>query len=197
MQDDFTTGLSRFIIWVYNFLGLISIPILTIIIGFSMANVFLHGQLAGNEIWQKVWAFVFAFAIEVNVVRLLFERRSKDDWNTLALAIGLGAVALVALMIESVQTSVGVDWNSGFMHWGVVVVLGLRVIMVMWLLVREGDRYGAVYRGEKGKFTTQQSLAKPQKQPKPSKISQPTMNGHSDSTAPTTVLDPQDSHSPF
>lgn len=133
-------NLSRRIAALYKWLGLISIPVLTIVTAVSVANVFTRGQLAQSQTVQIWWAIIFAAAIEVNIVRLFFESKHDNDKAAKSLGIGLIIVAGVSLIIEGVQQSIGFDWNNVYMQGVVGGVVGLRVIVVMFLLAREGSR---------------------------------------------------------
>src|SRR6266568_620152 len=99
------TKQARGIAKLYKWLGLYSIPVLTIVTIVSISNVFTHGELASDSHVQFAWAIIFATAIEVNIVRLFFE--SKLDHDTGAFIIGIVLVIVVgtALLIEGLQQS--------------------------------------------------------------------------------------------
>jgi len=137
-------NLSRRIAALYKWLGLISIPVLTIVTAVSVANVFTRGQLAQSQLIQMVWAVIFAAAIEVNIVRLFFESKHDHDTAAKSLGIGLIIVAGVSLIIEGIQQSIGFDWSNIWAQGVVGSVVGLRVIVVMFLLAREGSRLATV-----------------------------------------------------
>jgi hypothetical protein len=141
-------NLSRRIAALYKWLGLISILVLTVATFISVANVFMRGQLAQSYNVQMAWSFIFAAAIEVNIFRLFFEWRHDNDEGAKWLGIGLVLVAGVALSIEGLQQSIGFNWSD----WRIQVVIGiviiLRVVMVTWLLGREGSRLGLMVRDD-------------------------------------------------
>lgn len=131
---------ARVIAALYKGLGLYSIPLLTIVTIISISNVFTRGQLASDPRLQTLWAIIFAAAIEVNIVRLFFEWKLDKDKGALWLGIGLVFVAGVALLIEGLQQSIGFTWDNMYMQIVVGIVVGLRVLVVVLLLAREGSR---------------------------------------------------------
>src|SRR5436190_18453649 len=98
-------NLSRRIAKLYKWLGLISIPILTIVMVISISNGFTRGLIASSQGVQIAWAIIFAIAIEVNILRLFFEWKQDSDRGALWLGIGLVFVAGVALLIAGLQQS--------------------------------------------------------------------------------------------
>jgi hypothetical protein len=134
------TKQARWIAKLYKFLGLWSIPILTIATTISIANVFMRGQLASDTRLQFAWAVLFAAAIEVNIVRLFFEAKLDKDRGAFVLGIVLAFVAGVALIIEGLQQSIGFDWNNVYVQSFIGLVVALRVCVVVWLLAREGSK---------------------------------------------------------
>jgi hypothetical protein len=134
------TKQAKWIAKLYKFFGLWSIPILTIATTISIANVFMHGQLASDTRLQFAWAVLFAAAIEVNIVRLFFEAKLDKDHGAFVLGIVLAIVAGAALLIEGLQQSIGFDWSNILVQWTVGIVVAARVIVVVWLLAREGSR---------------------------------------------------------
>jgi len=141
-------NLSRRIAALYKWLGLISILVLTVATFISVANVFMRGQLAQSYNVQMAWAFIFAAAIEVNIFRLFFEWRHDNDEGAKWLGIGLVLVAGVALSIEGLQQSIGFNWSDWRIQLVIGIVVILRVVMVTWLLGREGSRLGLMVRDD-------------------------------------------------
>jgi hypothetical protein len=135
---------SRGIARLYKFLGLWSIPVLTLVTIISISNVFTHGQLASGSLVQMTWAVIFAAAIEVNIVRLFFESKLDKDRGAFVLGIVLAIVAGAALLIEGLQQSIGFDWANIVVQWTVGIVVGLRVLVVVLLLAREGAKLATV-----------------------------------------------------
>lgn len=148
-------NLSRRIAKLYVWFGLLSILVLTVVTSISVANVFTRGQLAQSSDVQTAWAIIFAVAIEVNIVRLFFEARYDDDKHAKWLGIGLAIVAGVALLIEGLQQSIGVNWSSFAMQSVIGIVIFLRVVVVVFLLAREGSRLGATARANTTNDATQ------------------------------------------
>jgi hypothetical protein len=134
------TKQARGIAKLYKWLGLYSIPVLTIVTIISISNVFVRGQLATWSWLEFVWAIVFAAAIEVNIVRLFFEAKLDNDKGAFVLGIVLAIVAGAALLIEGLQQSIGFDWNNIYVQWTVGIVVMLRVFVVVLLLAREGSK---------------------------------------------------------
>lgn len=133
---------ARGIAALYTWLGLISIPVLTIVTIISVSNVFTRGQLAQASWIETTWAIIFAAAIEVNIVRLFFESRLNKDRGAFWLGVGLVFVAGIALTIEGLQQSIGFNWSNYYVQVVVGFVVGLRVLVVVLLLAREGSRLG-------------------------------------------------------
>jgi hypothetical protein len=131
---------ARGIAALYKWFGLYSIPLLTVVTIISISNVFTRGALANSSGLEMAWAVVFATAIEVNIVRLFFEWKLDKDNGALVLGIGLVFVAGVALLIEGLQQSIGFTWSNLYVQIVVGVVVGLRVLVVVLLLAREGSR---------------------------------------------------------
>lgn len=140
----------------YTWLGLISIPVLTIVTVISVANVFVRGQLAQGSFIETFWAVVFAAAIEVNIVRLFFEAKlHKDRWSFI-LGILLIFVAGIALTIEGLQQSIGFNWTDSHVQIGLGFVVSLRVLVVVVLLAREGSRLATML--EQGEQESEQQM---------------------------------------
>lgn len=138
---------ARGIAHLYRFLGLYSIPVLTLVTTVSVANIFVHGTLIARLQWpgvEIVWAVVFAAAIEVNIVRLFFEARLYHDRIAFRSGVILVIVACFALLIEGMQQSIGFDWHSPLAQIGIGTVIVLRVCVVGLLLAREGSRLATV-----------------------------------------------------
>lgn len=131
---------SQRIAALYKLLGLLSIPLLTIVTIVSISNVFVRGQLATWQGLAFVWAVIFAAAIEVNIVRLFFEAKMNADKGAFTLGIILAIVAGAALLIEGLQQSIGFDWSNFVVQWTIGLVVFLRVLVVVLLLAREGSR---------------------------------------------------------
>ncbi len=134
------TGQAKGIAGLYKWLGLYSIPLLTIVTIISISNVFTRGQIANDPRLQTAWAIIFAAAIEVNIVRLFFEWKLDRDNGALWLGIGLVFVAGVALLIEGLQQSIGFGWGNFYLQFAVGSVIALRVFVVVLLLAREGSK---------------------------------------------------------
>lgn len=134
------TRQARGIARLYKWLGLYSIPLLTIVTIISISNVFSRGELASLSWLEIVWVAVFAAAIEVNIVRLFFEWKFEHDNSAKWLGIGLVFVAGVALLMEGLQQSIGFTWNNFYVQCVIGTMIGLRVFVVVLLLAREGSK---------------------------------------------------------
>ena len=121
---------------VYKFIGLYSIPVLTVATTISMVNVFTGGALSQWRWLEFVWAIVFSVAIEVNVSRLLSERTKLS----VALGLCLAVVAGIALIIEGLQQTIGVSWDNVWLHRAVVFSIILRVVVVVALMAVEAHK---------------------------------------------------------
>lgn len=129
-------GLQQFIINSYRFLGLLSIPALTVVTTISMANLFTAGRAAQWDNVSIVWAWIYAAAIETNVVRLFTEKRKAS----FALGLGLGVVTCIALQFEGMQQTGSMMWNSATVQILLPWIIGLRSILVYVLIAYEGRR---------------------------------------------------------
>src|SRR6266702_1451982 len=129
-------GLQRFIIGIYRFLGLLSIPALTVVTTISMANLFTAGKAAQWDNISVVWAWLYAAAIETNVVRLFTEKRKAS----FALGLGLGVVTCIALQFEGMQQTGSMMWNNPTVQMLLPWIIALRSILVYVLIAYEGRR---------------------------------------------------------
>lgn len=145
------TKQAKFIAYLYNFLGLWSIVLLTVCTIISMANVFTSGEFARWAWVTTAWALIFSATIDVNIVRMFVEgyverAQGQRVSGNIAYAIGgvLAVVTGAALFLEGVEQSIGLTWDSDIMHETLGVLLALRVICVVILMSREGRRLGHV-----------------------------------------------------
>jgi hypothetical protein len=129
-------GLQRFIIGIYRFLGLLSIPALTVVTTISMANLFTAGHAAQWDNISVIWAWVYAAAIETNVIRLFTEKRKAS----FALGLGLGVVTCIALQFEGMQQTGSMMWNNPTVQMLLPWIIALRSILVYVLIAYEGRR---------------------------------------------------------
>lgn len=140
---------SRLIVNAYKFVALWSIPVLTAVTVISMTNVYTGGKFAQWPWIGNLWAFIFAFSIDVNIVRLFIESRyeyrlgnkSNSVWSML-IGTGLGVVTGAALLFEGYEQSIGLLWGSENIKIALAVLLGARVVLVILLMAREGLKLG-------------------------------------------------------
>lgn len=144
------TKQTRWIASAYNFIGLYSIPLLTLVTVISMTNVFSSGYFSQYPFISGLWAFIFAATIDVNIVRLFLESHCEkvkghvsSARTTFWVALGLSIVTGVALLVEGLQQSIGLSWNDGTVKVFISLIIALRVILVVVLMAREGCKLGA------------------------------------------------------
>ena len=147
-------GLQRKIVDFYRLLGLLSIPVITIVTTISMANLFTAGQAANIDGISGTWAWLYAAAIETNVMRLFTEKR----WSSRLLGLGLGLVAVAALQIESLQQTKILNWNDPTLHAWLPYILLLRNVLVYILVAYEGVRLSHTEEDETMKTNTTKEL---------------------------------------
>src|SRR5207244_9713996 len=81
-------------------------------------------------------AWIYAAAIETNVVRLFTEKRKAS----FALGLGLGVVTCIALQFEGMQQTGSMMWNNPTVQMLLPWIIGLRSILVYVLIAYEGRR---------------------------------------------------------
>jgi len=135
---------AQWIAGAYKVIGLYAIPLLTAVTVISMTNVFSAGTFVHWPYVSTIWAFIFALAIDVNIVRLFVE--AKTDKSKMAFIVGLGLciVTGAALFIEGLQQSIGIAWSDEKIQTAVGILVGCRVILVIVLMAREGLKLGEV-----------------------------------------------------
>jgi len=143
------TRQTRWIAQAYNFVGLYSIPLLTAVTIISMSNVFMQGYFSQFPVISGAWAFIFAATIDVNIVRLFLESQVEwrqgnkwTGWIAFGVGLGLATVTGVALFIEGLQQSIGLEWNDPTLKLVIAILIGLRVFLVVVLMAREGSKLG-------------------------------------------------------
>lgn len=135
-------GNAKWIVYAYKFIGLYAIPLLTLTAIVSLTNVFTAGEFAQYPWIKNAWALMFSIAIDVNIVRLFVE--SKVDKSRWAFTIGIGLciVTGAALLLEGLQQSIGLSWQSVPVQGTISIIVGLRVLLVIILMAREGRKLG-------------------------------------------------------
>ena len=136
------TRQARSIGYMYKWIGLYSIVLLTGVTVVSMTNIFTSGEFA-QYVWIKnAWAFIFAMAIDVNIVRLFIEARIEHSKSAYTIGLGLAAVTGAALLIEGLQQSIGIQWGNQSVQIVIGVLIAFRVLFVVVLMAREGYKLG-------------------------------------------------------
>lgn len=133
---------GRWIASAYKLVGLYSVPLLTIVTIISMSNVFTAGTFAHWPYIATIWAVIFSVAIDVNIVRLFLESKINEDRGAFCIGLGLCLVTAAALFIEGIEQSIGLNWDTDIIRSAIFLLVGLRVILVIVLMAREGRRLG-------------------------------------------------------
>ncbi len=146
MSKDFPTivNQAKGITYVYKLIGLYSIVLLTVVTVVSMTNVFTSGEFAQFPGIRNTWAFIFALAIDVNIVRLFVEGKLEKSKLAYGIGTGLAIVTGAALFIEGLQQSIGLQWGNEKVQIIITFLVGFRVLFVIVLMAREGTKLGNV-----------------------------------------------------
>src|SRR5579884_3249233 len=149
MDGTQLTRQTRWIADAYRFVGLYSIPALTLVTVVSMMNVFTSGMFSSYGWIPSIWAFIFAATIDVNIVRLFLEAqieklRGNKRGSAIAFYVGLGLAIVTgaALLIEGLQQSIGLEWSNLALRWAIGILIFFRVGFVVVLMAREGGKLG-------------------------------------------------------
>ncbi len=130
---------------VYRLAGTLTTVALTLATLISMSNVFSYGVLIKQSTFVPgLWAFVYSASIDVNVVRLFIESSIEWSINRLSsvidafIASGLGGCVVAALYVESLQSSLHLQWSDPLLLKVISFIVFVRVIFVFLLMAREG-----------------------------------------------------------
>lgn len=133
----------------YRLAGTLTTVALTVATLISMSNVFSYGGLIKQYTFTSgLWAFVYSASIDVNVVRLFIESSIEWSINRLSsvvdafIATGLGACVVAALYVESLQSSLHLQWSDPGLLNVISFIVSIRVIFVFLLMAREGIGLG-------------------------------------------------------
>jgi hypothetical protein len=136
-----------------------------------MTNIFTAGEFAQYAWIKNTWAFIFALAIDVNIVRLFLESSIERSKSAFYIGLGLAAVTGAALLIEGLQQSIGVQWSDQTVQFMIACLIGCRVVLVVVLMAREGYKLGKLI--QQSVNSEQQTLERTHEQTEPANTQQP------------------------
>lgn len=138
--------------YAYKFLGVITIPLITILFIISTSNLLSSGQVTTTG-FDTVWAVIYAICFEMNGLRLVIDgalewRNKHKGASIVDYIIGCSLVVLgtSTTFIEGMVNAQVMTW--GDMKSFVWIVLLVRSLAIIAMIIRECVHYAPLLTGQ-------------------------------------------------
>lgn len=147
--------------YVYKFLGVITIPLITILFIISTSNLLSSGQVTTTG-FDTIWAVIYAICFEMNGLRLVIDGALEKRMNHKAAYIVDFIIGISLVVLGTTTTFIEGLVNAQVMTWEqmksfVWIVLAVRSLAIIAMIIRECVHYAPLLVDMAANQTPQQT----------------------------------------